>query len=177
MANILVLGGGFAGVVAAETLARRLGPEHRITLVSRHREFTFFPSLVRLALGRVKVEDVFFDLVNAMRSQRVALIQAEVTDYDPDKRFVVVRRGGLEWGIEHDYLVFALGRRLAVERVPGFFKYAHHLLTVDSALRFGQAIKDFHGGHAVIGYCQEARLDVPVYETAFALDRLLRSPG
>jgi sulfide:quinone oxidoreductase len=177
MANVLVLGGGFAGVVAAESLARRLGPEHRITLVSRHREFTFFPSLVRLAFGRLKLEDVFFDLVHTMRSRRVALTQGEVADYDPDKRFVVVRRGQLEWRIEHDYLVFALGRRLAAERVPGFFKYAHHLLTVDAALRFGEAIKGFHGGHAVIGYCQDARLDVPVYETAFALDRLLRARG
>jgi NADH dehydrogenase FAD-containing subunit len=57
MANALVLGGGFAGVVAAESLAQRLGPEHRITLVSRHREFTFFPSLVRLAFGSLKLEN------------------------------------------------------------------------------------------------------------------------
>jgi NADH dehydrogenase FAD-containing subunit len=42
MANILVSGGGFAGVVAAESLAQRLGPEHRVTLVSRHREFAAF---------------------------------------------------------------------------------------------------------------------------------------
>ena len=177
MANILVLGGGFAGVVAAESLARRVGPEHRITLVSRHREFTFFPSLVRLAFGRLKLEDVFFDLAHAMRSQRVALTQAEVTGYDPDKRYVVVPRGRFERRIAYDYLVFAMGRRLAAERVPGFFEYAHHLLTVGAALRFGEAIKDFHGGHAVIGYCQDARLAVPVYETAFALDRLLRARG
>src|SRR5262245_40142321 len=177
MANILVLGGGFAGVVAVESLARRLGQEHQITLVSRHREFTFFPSLVRLAFGRLKLEDVFFDLVHAMRSQRVTLTQAEVADYDPDKRFVVARKGLFEWRINYDYLVFALGRRLAAERVPGFFEYAHHLLTVGTALRFGEAIKDFHRGHAVIGYCQDARLAVPVYETAFALDRLLRARG
>ncbi|HEY8461557.1 MAG TPA: FAD-dependent oxidoreductase [Blastocatellia bacterium] len=177
MANVLVLGGGFAGVVAAESLARRLGPEHQITLVSRHREFTFFPSLVQLAFGRLRLEDVFFDLVHTMRSRRITLTQAEVADYDPDKRYVAVRRGRLEWRINYDYLVFALGRRLAAESVPGFFKHAHHLLTVDAALRFGEAIKDFHGGHAVIGYCQGARLAVPVYETAFALDRLLRARG
>jgi len=177
MANILVLGGGFAGVVAAESLARRLGPEHRITLVSRHREFTFFPSLVRLAFGRLKMEDVFFDLAYAMRSQRVALTQAEVVDYDPDKRYVVVPRGRHLRHISYDYLVFALGRRLAAERVPGFLEYSHHLLTVGAALRFGEAIKSFHGGHVVIGYCQDARLAVPVYETAFALDRLLRARG
>ena len=90
MANVLVLGGGFAGVVAAESLAQRLGPEHRIKLVSRHREFTFFTSLVRLAFGRLKLDDVFFDLAHTMRSRRVALTQGEVADYDQDKRFVVV---------------------------------------------------------------------------------------
>lgn len=177
MANIVVLGGGFAGVVAAESLARRLGPEHRITLVSRHREFTFFPSLVRLAFGHLKLEDVFFDLIQAMRSQRIELTQAEVVRYDPDERYVVVQQGKREKRIAYDYLVFTLGRRLAAEQVPGFFENAHHLLTVGAALRFGEAIKDFHRGHAVIGYCQDARLAVPVYETAFALDRRLRARG
>jgi sulfide:quinone oxidoreductase len=177
MAKVLVLGGGFAGIVAAESLAQRLGPEHQITLVSHHREFTFFPSLVRLAFGHLKLEDVFFDLIHAMRSQRIVLTQAEVTGYDPDKRYVVVRRGQFEWHIAYDYLVFALGRRLAADRIPGFFKYANHLLTVGAALKFGEAIKAFHGGHAVIGYCQDARLAVPVYETAFAFDRLLRARG
>src|SRR5215475_5635505 len=177
MASIVVLGGGFAGVVAAESLARRLGPEHRITLVSRHREFTFFPSLVRLAFGRIKLEDVFFDLDRAIRSQRVVLLQAEVAGYDPDKRYVVIPRGRDERRLAYDYLVFALGRRLAAERVPGFFKHASHLLTVGAAMKFGEAIKGFHGGHVVIGCCEDARLPAPVYETAFALDRLLRARG
>jgi sulfide:quinone oxidoreductase len=177
MANVLVLGGGFAGVIAAESLAQQLGPEHRISLISRHREFTFFPSLVRLAFGRCPLEAVFFDLVHAMRSQRVELIQAEVNHYHPDEYYVVIPQGRFEKIIHYDYLVFALGRRLAAERVTGFFEHAHHLLTVGAALQFGEAIKGFHHGHAVIGYCQDARLAVPVYETAFALDRLLRARG
>jgi sulfide:quinone oxidoreductase len=177
MANVLVLGGGFAGVVAAECLAQRLGPGNRISLISRHREFTFFSSLVRLAFGRCALEDVFFDLIHAMRSRRVELIQAEVTHYNPDERYVIIPRGRFKKRINYDYLVFALGRRLAAERVPGFFEHAHHLLTVGAALKFGEAIKGFHQGHAVIGHCQDARLDVPVYETAFALDRLLRARG
>ncbi|MCI0337482.1 MAG: FAD-dependent oxidoreductase [Acidobacteria bacterium] len=177
MANVLVLGGGFAGVIAAESLAQRLGPGNRISLISRHREFTFFPSLVRLAFGRCGLEDVFFDLIHAMRSQRVELIQAEISHYNPDERYVVIPGGRFEKHVNYDYLVFALGRRLAAERVPGFFEHAHHLLTVGAALKFGEAIKGFHHGHAVIGYCQDARLAVPVYETAFALDRLLRARG
>jgi NADH dehydrogenase FAD-containing subunit len=55
MANVVVLGGGFAGVIAAESLARRLGQSHWIMLISRDREFIFFLLLVRLASGRCKL--------------------------------------------------------------------------------------------------------------------------
>jgi NADH dehydrogenase FAD-containing subunit len=65
MANVVIIGGGFGGVMAAESLAQRLDLEHQITLVSRHREFTFFPALVRLAFGRCDLEDVFYDLEKA----------------------------------------------------------------------------------------------------------------
>lgn len=177
MANVVVLGGGFAGVVAAEDLAKKLGPEHEITLVSRHREFTFFPALVRLAFGRCRLEDVFYDLHQAMLDRRVNFVQAEVARPDPDAYHVIIPHGKLEGKMPYDYLVFALGRRLATERVPGFFEHAHHLLTVGAALKFGEAVKQFRQGHAVIGSCPDARLAVPVYETAFALDRLLRERG
>lgn len=177
MANVLVLGGGFGGVVAAEGLAKRLGPEHQITLVSRHRELTFFPSLVRLAFGRCQLEDVFYDLRQAMLDRRINFVQAEVAHPDPDEHRVVITHGDVEGKMSYDYLVFALGRRLATESVPGFFEHAHHLLTVGAALKFGEAIKNFHQGHAVIGHCHDARLTVPVYETAFALDQLLRERG
>jgi sulfide:quinone oxidoreductase len=177
MANVLVLGGGFAGVIAAESLARRLGQSHQITLISRHREFTFFPSLVRLAFGHCRLEDVFFDLAHAMRSQNIKLEQAEVSHYHPDEHYVVIPRGRFERRIPYDYFVFALGRRLVAESIPGFFENAHHLLTVGAALEFGEALKNFHRGHAVLGYSRDAKLAVPVYETAFALDRMMRSRG
>ena len=47
MARIVILGGGFAGVVTAEALAQQLGSEHVITLIARQRKFTFFGSLAK----------------------------------------------------------------------------------------------------------------------------------
>jgi len=57
MAKVLILGGGFGAVVAAERLAKDLGDEHQITLVSRSRRFVFYPALVRLAFGKCEPED------------------------------------------------------------------------------------------------------------------------
>jgi sulfide:quinone oxidoreductase len=177
MANVLVLGGGFAGVVAAESLAKRLGPEHQITLISRHREFIFYPALVKLAFGQVEVSDISYDLREAMLDRRIKFIEAEVAYPDPDNNCVVVPHGEVEGKVPYDYLLFALGRRLATEEIRGFYDHGYHLLTVNAALRFREALKRFHAGHAVIGYCANSHLAVPVYETAFALDRLLKDRG
>ena len=177
MAKVLILGGGFGGVVAAEHLAKRLGNEHQITLISRSRNFVFYPALVRLAFGKCDKNDLSFDLRNAMLDRRVNFIEAEIAHIDPFEKKVTIAHGEIEGKLPYDYLLFALGRRLATERITGFFEHAHHLLNVDKAIQFGKAIANFHEGHAVIGQCDGARLPVPVYETAFALARRLNERG
>jgi len=177
MARVVILGGGFGGVVAAERLAEQLSEEHQITLVSRSRNFVFYPALVRLAFGKCEKNDVSFDLRHAMLNRRVNFIEAEVAHIDPFEKEVTIAHGEVEGKLAYDFLVFALGRRLATEKITGFFEHAHHLLNVDKALKFGKAVSNFHEGHAVIGQCEGARLPVPVYETAFALARRLEEQG
>lgn len=177
MAKILILGGGFGGVVAAERLAKQLSDEHQITMVSRRRNFVFYPALVRLAFGKCKKDDVSFDLRHTMLDRRVNFIEAEVAHIDPLQKQVTIAHGEVQGKLPYDYLIFALGRRLATERITGFFEHAHHLLNVDKALKFGDAVSNFREGHAVIGQCEGARLPVPIYETAFALARRLEERG
>src|SRR5687767_13557163 len=178
MANVLIAGGGFAGVVAAERLARELEPAgHQITLVSRSRRFTFYPALVRLAFGECEPDDISYDLREAMSARGVRFVEGTVARVDPRARRAVVTGADFNGELSYDYLVYALGRRLATEQVTGFFEHAHHLLGVEAALRFGEAVRTFRGGHAVFGSCPGARLEVPVYEAAFALARKLEDDG
>ena len=177
MANILILGGGFGGVVAAESLARDIGEEHQITLISNNRNFIFYPELVRLAFGRCEPADISFDLREAMLDRRVRFVEGEVARVDPYERRIIMARGEIEGEVPYDYLIFALGRRLATEQISGFFEHSHHLLTMDGAFKFGEALRQFHEGRAVVGQCPGARLPIPVYETAFALSRLFEERG
>jgi sulfide:quinone oxidoreductase len=173
MAKVLILGGGFGGVVAAERLAEQLSDQHQITLVSRSRQFVFYPALVRLAFGKCQATDVSFDLRHTMLNRNVNFVEAEVARIDPFDRIVTIAHGEVEGQLGYDYLLFALGRRLATERIPGFYEHAHHLLNVDKAIKFGKAINKLYEGRVVFGQCPEARLPVPVFESAFALARLL----
>lgn len=177
MAKVLILGGGFGGVVAAESLARQLGDEHQITLVSRSSKFLFYPALVRLAFGQCEVDDVSFDLRASMLNRRITFMEGEVARINPDDREVIIAHGDVTGTIPYDYLTFALGRRLATERVSGFFEHAHHLLDREGALKFQEAVRNFKGGRVIIGQCPDARLPVPVYESAFALARWLDENG
>jgi sulfide:quinone oxidoreductase len=177
MANVVILGGGFAGVVAAESLAKKLGPEHQITLVSRRRGFVFYPALVRLAFEHANASDISFDVRDAMLDRRVRFVQAQVAHVSPHDRRVNLAHGDIQGELPYDFLIFALGRRLATERIPGFFEHANHLLDVAAATKLGAAVKKFDRGGAIIGHCLEARLPVPAFETAFALSRHLKQHG
>jgi sulfide:quinone oxidoreductase len=108
-----------------------------------------------------------------MLDRRINFIEAEVARIDPYERKVIIAHGEVEGNLSYDYLIFALGRRLATERISGFYEHAHHLLNVDKTIKFGKAIANFHEGRAVIGQCPGARLPIPIYETAFALARRL----
>jgi NADH dehydrogenase FAD-containing subunit len=177
MASILVLGGGFGGVVAAESLARLVSKQHQVTLISRNRTFVFYPDLVRLAFGKSEPDDISFDLRDALFERGVGFLQGEVARIYPEEQSVTIAHGEVQGKMPYDYLVVALGRRLATEQVTGFFEHAGHLLNVKAALELGDKIKGFKGGRAVLGQCPGARLPVPVYETAFALAKLVKQQG
>lgn len=175
MANILILGGGFGGLIVAERLAAALDLSHQITLVAPNRNFTFYPGLVHLAFGECQADDITFDLGEKLTALGVRFVQGEMTRMSRERKMVEVAGDDFRGEISYDYLVIALGRRLATENVPGFFEYAHHLLGTGAAARFGHAVQKFREGRIIVGQCPDARLPVPVCETAFALARKFES--
>src|SRR5881396_1361720 len=144
MVRVLIVGGGFGGVVAAESLAKKLGNEHEITLVSRSRNFLFYPALVRFAFGYYQTEDISFNLREALLDRRIRFVEGEIARINPHERSVTFAHGDLVGEMPYDFLVLAVGRRLATERVTGFFEHANHLLGVDAAKKFGDAVRSFH---------------------------------
>ncbi|HKR58954.1 MAG TPA: FAD-dependent oxidoreductase [Pyrinomonadaceae bacterium] len=177
MANVVIVGGGFSGIVAAESLVKKLGSEHEITLVSRSRKFVFYPALVRLAFAQSNHDNIEFDVREALRDRKIRFVEGEVARIHPAGRHITLVHGDFVGDMHCDFLVIALGRRLRTERIPGFFEHAHHLLGISDAEKFGAAARVFNQGSAVIGHCDGARLPVPLFETAFALSQLLKERG
>ena len=176
MAEILILGGGFGGLIAAEELSEALGGgQHQITLVSTNEKFTFYPALVRVAFGECQSADITFDLAKRLGELGVRFVKGEVIKIKPNFRQVQVAGDDFDGEVFYDYLIIAMGRRLATEKVRGFFEYSHHLLGIESALRFGEKVRNFEKGKIVVGMSPRAFLPVPVCETAFALASKFKS--
>ncbi len=171
MAKILILGGGFAGLIAAERLAAELDSTHQITLVAPNQKFTFYPALVQLAFGECEADDIQFDLAAKLTEIGVQFVQGELIRVNSERRAAEIAGADFNGEIHYDYLVAAVGRRLATEKVPGFFEHAQHLLGVKAAQKFGELVQNFHAGTIIVGMCPDGRLPVPVCETAFALAR------
>ncbi|MEO8043152.1 MAG: FAD-dependent oxidoreductase [Acidobacteriota bacterium] len=178
MSNILILGGGFAAISAAETLASAVSDGHEVTLVSKNPDFTFFPAIVPMVFGDFAPEDIRFDLRPKLAERGIKFVQGEVRAINTRLRTVEVSNDRIDSTLTFDYLVMALGPRFVGGLVPGLFEHAHHLVTVDAAMKFKETVAEFKSGSIVVGLCPNATLPVPVCESAVALaDRFMSEIG
>ena len=103
--SIVILGAGFAGLTAAQTLARYAGAGLRITVIDRENYHTFTPMLYEVASCSVLPYDVAVQLRPLVAAHGVEFRKAIVTGVDFDQQQVQTDTGP----IRYDYLVVALG--------------------------------------------------------------------
>ncbi len=164
--TVLVLGGGVGGIVSANALRRRLGPEHRVVVVDKRGEYVFSPSLLWVMVGWRKPGQISKNLRRLLRPG-AELLQTEVQEIDPDRQQVKTGAGELAY----DYLVVALGADLAPEAMPGFREVAHTPFDLQGATGLWSALQRFEGGRVAVLVCATPyKCPAAPYETALLLD-------
>jgi NADH dehydrogenase len=104
--RVLILGGGFGGLYAAQQL-RRAPVE--VTLVDRRNFHLFQPLLYQVATGGLSPGDISSPIRRALRKQRNArVLLGEAIGLDADRRLVELRGGER---LPYDSLVVATGAR------------------------------------------------------------------
>jgi NADH dehydrogenase len=118
--NIVILGGGFAGVAAARHLERllRSQPDARLTLVSRENFFVLTPLLFEACSGRLELRHCAQPIRAALR--RTRFIEATVEHVDVDRRLVrAVAPENATYELPYDHVVVALGASTNEKLIPG----------------------------------------------------------
>ena len=128
--RILILGAGYAGLLATRALARRPGA-HPVTLVDRNTYHTLETELHEAA---AHAKDVTLALAPLVARSRARLFPARVTGVDLDAKRVETSEGTLEY----DLLLVALGSTTNFFRIPGLADHALELKTAEDAERIHQ---------------------------------------
>jgi NADH dehydrogenase len=128
--RVLILGGGFAGVGAAQKLK---DADADVVLVDRHDYHTFQPLLYQLATGLLDTTGVGHSLRDLLESHGNATIhKASVTGVDLDRRTVSFEELA---PISYDYLVFGLGAQVNFFGTEGAAQHAFPMYTLPHAVR------------------------------------------
>ena len=128
--RVVVLGGGFAGLGAAQKLK---GSDVEVVLIDRHDYHTFQPLLYQVATGLLDTATVGHAMRDLFHKQPNARVhQASVTGIDLASR--EVRFDAIE-PLTYDYLVIALGAQVNFFGVEGAQENAFPLYTLPDAMR------------------------------------------
>lgn len=142
--TVLILGGGTAGVAAANLLADILPPGNEVILVDRSPVHLFFAALPLLLVGRRRREQLTRPLAN-FRERGIQFLQTEVEGLDLHSRTVFTRAGGLPY----DCLLVALGAERSASRIPGQH-WAFDPYNLDEAEQCRERLFRFPGGRIVL---------------------------
>ncbi len=119
--DILILGGGFAGLNTAFQLSNYPWTRPtRITLVDRNDRFLFTPMAYEILTGEVEVWEIAPLYRDILGHRPVTFAQGDVERIDLEKRQAQVSGKTLRY----DYLVIALGGRPNFRQVPGADKHS-----------------------------------------------------
>jgi NADH:ubiquinone reductase (H+-translocating) len=128
--RVLVLGGGFGGIGAAQNLKKS---DVDVVLVDKHDFHTFQPLLYQVATGLLEQPAVGHPIRDLFHKQdNVRIHQDRVAGIDLEKREVTFDE--LE-ALTYDYLVLGLGAEVNFFGVEGAAEHAFPLYTLPDAVR------------------------------------------
>jgi sulfide:quinone oxidoreductase len=177
MAKIVVIGGSFAGLTAALEARRKLGPEHKVLMISKTNKFVFVPSMIWVPFGWREVEDVTAPLSPILSKAGVEFMHTEATKILPKENRVETNQGN----VNYDYLVIATGPDLDFDSIEGLGPNGNVecICNPQSALEARRKWKEFlkNPGTVVIGAAPAAGCAGAAYEFLFNMEYALRKHG
>lgn len=122
--KVVILGGGYAGLMTAITLQKKVHPSRiEIYLVNKNNFHYFTTKVHEAGAGTVNPESIKLPIDTLIDSKRVTFIQDEVIGLDIERKKVECKNQLLDY----DYLVVGIGGAPKTSNIPGLDEYAYFL--------------------------------------------------
>jgi NADH dehydrogenase len=136
MPHVVILGGGFGGLLAAKALRGR--DDVRVTLLDRRNHHLFQPLLYQVATATLSPGDIAAPIRWVLRRARnVRVLLGDATRIDVANKWVVLADGG---AVSYDYLIVATGASHAYFGHPEWEQYAPGLKTLEDGLEIRRRV-------------------------------------
>jgi sulfide:quinone oxidoreductase len=195
--QVLILGGSFAGLEAAHKIRQYAKDTVDITVIDRKSYLLFVPNILfEILANRDPAINLHLPIVPALAKDDIRFVLAEVHDIDVERNQVRVglteRAGSPNQTMRYDYLVVALGNRLAYDAITGFSAYGHAITDTFNGNRLRHFLHNqYLGGPILIGSARfhkgtalndwipttAAACEGPAIETIFSVDQWLKKRG
>ena len=126
--RVVILGGGFGGLVAAQKLKRA---PVEVTLIDRRNFHLFQPLLYQVATGSLSPGEIAAPLRGVLSHQKnTRVLLGEATDVDPEAKRVILRDGA---SFDYDSLIVATGSQTSYYGNDSWREWAPSLKSVEEA--------------------------------------------
>ncbi|WP_339227502.1 NAD(P)/FAD-dependent oxidoreductase [Oceanobacillus sp. FSL K6-2867] len=136
--KIVVLGAGYAGLVATRRLSQKLAAEEaEIVLINKHNYHYESTWLHEVAAGTINPNQARFMLTDVVNPKKVRLIYDTVQEVKKDEKRVVLENSE----VSYDYLIVALGFVSNTFGIPGMEEHAFAIEDIDSSRLIAEHIE------------------------------------
>lgn len=138
MKNIVILGGGFAGIKAALTLGNKVSSHDlHVIILDKNNYHTFTPALYEVAAAGESRKNAAISYKSIFNNS-FEFVQGNVEKIDAEQQKILLDNNR---EYSYDYLIFALGSESADFGIPGIKERAVPLKTLEDAVRIKNALK------------------------------------
>jgi NADH:ubiquinone reductase (H+-translocating) len=132
--QVVIVGGGFAGLTAARRLAKL---PVRVTLIDHKNHHTFQPLLYQVATAGLSPADIAAPIRWILRGRpNTEVLLGEVVDFDLNNRVVKLRDGQ----ISYDYLIVAAGAQHSYFGHDNWEPFAPGLKTIEDGIEIRRRV-------------------------------------
>lgn len=151
MQRVVIIGGGVAGVVMANHLARHAedlisAGRLEITLISDKPDHVYQPAFLYMAFKPMPQAE-FRRPLREVLTDKVKLKLARVEKVDPAGRTVTLAGGET---VPYDHLTIATGSRPVPEEIPGLVEAGDWFYTEEGATRLREKLLHYKGGGNIV---------------------------
>ena len=175
--KVLILGCNFAGLTAARYIREECKDNIEITVMDKKNFINFIPNIpIEVLSNHDPADTLIFSYKKFLDADHSNYIMGQVLEIEADKKQVIYkpteRPGAAFQHISYDYLVIALGCRLAYDKIEGFDEFGYTFSDTYNGEKIRKYLyNDYMGGPIAIGsqrFIQGQSPKLPKIPTAMA---------